>query len=145
MKQMSTCRVWIGLLVLACGDGGGGGGPADPVTLQVEGTWSETSEVVFDACELLDRLGPLTRNIRISQSGNQLGLFLEAESIGTGSLDPTTGDFVLSGTYMVDGIEVSFVQRGRFSSATRYTATSDILISGPFVSCEAETSNVGVR
>lgn len=101
--------------------------------------------MVFDACELADRLGPLTRTIRLSQSGNQLGLFLEAESIGTGSLNPSTGDFVLSGAYLVDGLEISFIQHGRFSSATRYTATSDIVISADFVACEVETTNAGVR
>ncbi len=137
--------MWIVLVVLACGDGEGGRGPAAPGGLQVEGVWSETSEVVFDACELADRLGPLTRTIRLSQSGNQLGLFLEAESIGTGSLNPSTGDFVLSGAYLVDGLEISFIQHGRFSSATRYTATSDIVISADFVACEVETTNAGVR
>jgi hypothetical protein len=135
----------MGLVVSACGDGGGDGGPAAPVTLQVEGIWSETSEVLFDACELADRIGPLTRTVRLSQSGNQLGLFLEGESVGTGSLNPTTGDFVLSGTYTVDGLEISFIQRGRFSSATRYTATSDIIVSAEFVTCEVETTNAGVR
>jgi hypothetical protein len=105
----------------------------------------ETSEVVFDACDLADRLGPLTRTIRISQSGNQLGLFLEAESIGTGSLNPSTGDFVLSGVYTIDGLAISFIQRGTFSSSTRYTATSDIVISAEFVACEVETTNAGVR
>jgi hypothetical protein len=136
--------VLIGLAIVAC-NGGDGGSPIEPVSLQVGGTWSETSGVVFDGCDLLDRLGPLTKTLQLSQLGVQLRMIRDGEELGSGSLTPATGEFVLAGTYTLEGLTISFTQRGRFFSPTHYTAESDITISGGFVTCEARTSDSGVR
>ncbi len=145
MSASSARHVLITLAIFACGGGDGGGSPIDPVSLQVGGSWAETSEVVFDVCDLMDRLGPLTKTSQLSQFGVQLRLIRDGEELGSGSLTPTTGEFVLSGTYSMEGLTISFTQRGRFSSPTHYTAESDITISGGFVTCGARTTDSGVR
>jgi len=140
-----TVSVFLALAALACGDGNGGDGLVEPVSLQVSGTWSETSEVVADPCGLVDRLDLLARTLQLTQFGVQLRLIHEGKELGSGSLTPATGDFVLSGTYAFDGLTVSFVRRGSFSSPTRYTSGSDIVIDGGFVACEVRTTDEGVR
>lgn len=145
MRAFPARHALLGLAAFACGGGDGGDGLLEPVSLQVSGTWSETSEVVADPCDLIDRLDLLARTLQLTQFGVQLGLIHEGKELGSGSLTPSTGDFVLSGTYVVDGLTVSFIRRGTFSSPTRYTSESDIQIAGGFVICDIRTTDVGVR
>lgn len=145
MRAVPARHALLGLAALACGGGDGGDGPLEPVSLQVSGTWSETSEVLSDPCDLVGRLDLLARTVQLTQFGVQLRLIHEGEELGIGSLTPSTGDFVLSGTYLVDGLTVSFIRRGTFSSPTRYTSGSDIQIAGGFVICDIRTTDVGVR
>ena len=145
MRLSLPCHLWIGLCLLACGGGDSDDGLVEPVSLQVGGTWSETAEVVSDPCDLIDRLDVLARNVRLSQVGIQLTLIHEGAELGIGSLTPSTGDFVLSGAYVVDNLGVRFTRRGNFSSPTRFTATSDILVEGGFFTCEIRTEDEGVR
>lgn len=145
MRAFPARHALLGLAALACGGGDRGDGLLEPVSLQVSGTWSETSEVVADPCDLIDRLDLLARTLQLTQFGVQLGLIHEGKELGSGSLTPSTGDFVLSGTYVVDGLTVSFIRRGTFSSPTRYTSESDIQIAGGFVICDIRTTDVGVR
>ncbi|HYO45777.1 MAG TPA: hypothetical protein VEY33_03725 [Gemmatimonadota bacterium] len=69
----------------------------------------------------------------------------EGEVVGTGSLNLTTGDFTLSGTATVDGITISIVQSGRFSSSTRYTAETVITFSDGVTVCTLRTTDSGSR
>lgn len=145
MRALEVRHALLGITVLACGGGDGGNGLLDPVALQVSGTWSETSQVIADPCDLVDRLDLLARTLQLTQFGVQLGLIHEGEELGSGSLTPSSGDFVLSGSYLVDGLTVSFIRRGTFSSPTRYTSGTDIVIAGGGVICEIRTTDVGVR
>lgn len=135
--------LWIAVAALACGDGGEG--PSEPVGLQIGGTWTQTSEVVADPCELIHLWGPLTSHPRIAQIGVLLTLIRDDEEIGAGSLTPETGNFVLSGAITEAGVTIEFEQRGTFTSASHYTAQTDLLISGGAVTCELRTSDIGVR
>lgn len=142
MKVSTAWLPWIGLAVLACSDGGGG--PTSPSPLQVSGTWSETSQIVSNPCEL-ELPGTLTGTFELSQSGTQLTVLFEGEVLGTGALNLTTGDFTLSGTSTVEGLTISVVQSGRFSSSTRYTAETVITITDGVVVCTVRTSDAGSR
>jgi hypothetical protein len=135
--------LWIAVATLACGDGGEG--PSEPVTLQIGGTWTQTSEVVADPCELVHLWGPPTSILRIAQVGVILTLIRDDEEIGGGSLTPETGDFVLTGSITEAGVTIEFEQRGTFTSSTHYTAETDLLIRGGAVICELRTSDTGVR
>lgn len=134
----------IALAAAAC-DGDGGGSPFDTVALQVGGTWTQTSEVLADPCELMHLWSPLTSSPRIAQLGIQLRLIRDGEDIGSGSLTPETGNFVLSGSVTEGGVTIDFTQRGTFTSASEYTAETDLLIRGGAVTCELRTSDTGVR
>lgn len=142
MKVSTAWLSWIGLAVLACSDGGGG--PTSPNPLQVSGTWSETSQIISNPCEL-ELPGTLTGTFELSQSGTQLTVLFEGEVLGTGALNLTTGDFTLSGTSTVEGLTISVVQSGRFSSSTRYTAETVITITDGVVTCTVRTSDAGSR
>ena len=142
MKATPARHLWIGLAALACN--GGGGGPVSPGSLQVSGTWTETSQIVSNPCEL-ELPGSLTGTFQLSQSGTQLTVLSEGEIVGTGSLNLTTGDFTLSGAGSVDGITISIVQSGRFSSSTRYTAETVITFSDGVTVCTLRTTDSGSR
>jgi hypothetical protein len=69
----------------------------------------------------------------------------DGEVLGTGSLNPTTGDFTLSGTFTDDGVTVTIVQSGRFSSSTRYTAETVLTVSDGTITCTIRTNDTGSR
>ena len=144
MKTVPVRPLWFWILALGCSGGGGGGGPIAPAPLQVSGTWTETSQIVSNPCEL-ELPGTLTGTFQLSQSGTQLTVSSEGEVVGSGSLNLTTGDFTLSGTDTIEGLTITVVQSGRFSSSTRYTAETVITITDGVVVCTLRTNDSGSR
>ena len=142
MRGEYSRYLWIGLAVLACK--GDGGGPASPENLSVAGTWTETSQIVSNPCGL-ELPGTLTGTFQLTQSGTQLMVVEDGEVIGTGSLNLTTGDFALSGTFTEDGVTVTIVQSGRFSSSTRFTAETILTVSDGSITCIVRTNDTGSR
>jgi hypothetical protein len=142
MNTSHARYLWIGLAVFACSGGNGGGDPVSPATLNVAGTWSETVQIVFDPCGFdLD----LSGTFELSQSGTQLTVIDDGEVVGTGSLNLTTGDFTLSGSATSQGVTITVVQSGRFSSSTRFTAESVITITDGVITCIIRTNDTGSR
>ena len=144
MNSSHARHLWVGLAVLACNGGSGGGGPVSPATLQVAGTWTETSQIVSNPCEF-ELPGSLTGTFQLTQSGTQLTVISEGEVVGTGSLNLTTGDFTLSGSSTFEGVTVTVVQSGRFSSSTRYTAETVITATDGVIVCTIRTNDTGSR
>ncbi|CAN5897529.1 hypothetical protein BH20GEM1_BH20GEM1_03770 [soil metagenome] len=142
MRAKYSRYLWIGLGVLACN--GDGGGPASPGNLSVAGTWTETSQIVSNPCGL-ELPGSLTGTFQLTQSGTQLTVVDDGEALGTGSLNLTTGDFTLSGTFTEDGVTVTIVQSGRFTSSTRYTAETILTVSDGAITCTIRTNDTGSR
>jgi hypothetical protein len=137
-------HLWIGLAVMACSGGNGGGDPVSPVTLQVAGTWTETSQIVFNPCEI-PLPSSITGTVQLTQSGSQLTVVDNGETLGTGSLNLTTGDFTLSGTSVEDGVTTTIVQSGRFSSSTRFTSETVITATDGVITCVVRTNDTGSR
>jgi hypothetical protein len=142
MRRTYSRHLWIGIAVLACN--GNGGGPSSPDNLSVAGTWTETSQIVSNPCGL-ELPGTLTGTVQLTQSGTQLTVVDDGEVLGTGSLNLTTGDFTLSGTFTDDGVTVTIVQSGRFSSSTRYTAETVLTVSDGTITCTIRTNDTGSR
>ena len=130
------------LALLACN--GDGGGPSSPVTLNVAGTWIETSQIVSNPCDL-EFPGNLTGTVELTQSGTQLSVLLDGDVVGTGTLNLSTGDFTLSGTFTEEGVTVTILQLGRFSSSTRYTSETVLTFSSGSISCTVRTNDTGSR
>ena len=144
---MNTSHVrplWIGLAVFACSGGNGGGDPVSPATLQVAGTWSMTSQLVLNSCEI-PFPSTLTGPVQLTQSGTQITVVLEGEAVGSGSLNLTTGDFTLSATTTEDGVTTTLVQSGRFSSSTRFTSETVITATDGVITCTIRTNDTGSR
>ena len=130
-------------LVVAC-NGGGPSDPEDPSNgLQVSGTWTETSQIVSNPCGI-DLPGQVTGSFQLVQSGTQLTATSDGETV-TGTLNLTTGDFTLAGSFDLNGLNVTVVQSGRFSSSTRYTAETVITLSDGVQTCTVRTSDTGTR
>ena len=142
MARTYWCYLWIGIAVLACN--GDGGGPSSPDTLSVAGIWTETSQIVFNPCDL-EFPGTLTGTVELTQSGTQLAVLLDGEVVGTGTLNLTTGDFTLSGTFTEQGVTVTILQSGRFSSSTRYTSETVLTFTGGPITCIVRTNDTGSR
>jgi hypothetical protein len=144
MNSSCARHLWIGLAVMACSGGNGGGDPVSPVTLQVAGTWTETSQIVFNPCEI-PFPSSITGTVQLTQSGTQLTVIDNGETLGTGTLNLTTGDFTLSGTSVEDGVTTTIVQSGRFSSSTRFTSETVITATDGVIICIVRTNDTGSR
>lgn len=142
LRGSHSRHLWIGLVALACN--GDGGGPASPDTLSVSGTWTETSQIVSNPCGL-ELPGSLTGTFQLTQSGTQLMVVDDGEVIGSGSLNLMTGDFTLSATFTEEGVSITVVQSGRFSSSTRYTAETVVTLSDGTITCTVRTNDTGSR
>jgi hypothetical protein len=142
MIRTYSRHLWIGIAVLACN--GDGGGPSSPDTLNVAGTWTETSQIVSNPCDL-EFPGSLTGTVELAQSGTQLSVLLDGEVVGTGTLNQSTGDFTLSGTLTEDGVTVTILQSGRFSSSTRYTSETVLTFTSGSITCTVRTNDTGSR
>ena len=137
-----------GLFLLIALQVGCNGGPSGVVTLNVGGEWIEISTVVSDQCNL-DLPPTATSDVTIIQSGSQISFVFRSEDFGdtvlAGTFNPRTGDFSLSFAEQGGGISVTAVQSGRFTSSSRYTSTSEIVVTQGVQSCTVRTSETGQR
>jgi hypothetical protein len=124
-----------------------GGGPTS-VTLNVGGEWIEISTLVADNCDL--GLPPTaTSNVTIIPSGNQITFVFHSDgfddAVLNGTFDSRTGQFSLTFAEQGGGISVTALQSGRFTSSSRYTSTSEIVVTQGGASCTVRTSEAGER
>jgi hypothetical protein len=98
---------------------------------------------VSNLCEL-ELPGSTIGMGQIVQTGTVLTLTTDRIT-ATGSINPTTGDFTLSGTFSSGGLTITPIQSGRFTSSTRFTAETVYTISDGVESCVFRTSDSGVR
>ena len=140
----ATAALLAASLAIACNGGSDGpSGPDDDDGLQVSGTWMETAVVVSNPCEI-ELPGQASGTLTLNQSGNQLTATSEGMSI-SGTINSTTGDFTLSGTFSFSGLTITIVQNGTFSSESQYTAETTFTITDGVATCVIETNDTGTR
>ena len=148
MKKPLAGIFWTAVAAVLIGCGGGGGGPSSVVVFDVGGSWVELSTLLLDACAL--GLPPTaTTQVTVIQSQDQITFVFHSEEFGdttvTGTFNSRTGEFSLPFNDQQDGVSLSVLQSGRFTSNTRYTSDTTIVISEGAQSCTIRTSEVGQR
>ena len=147
MRKPLAVSFWSVAAALTIGCGGGGG-PSSVVTFEVSGSWVEVSTLVADFCGL-DLLPTSTTEVTVIQSQNQVTFVFHSEEFGDttliGTFNSRTGEFSLPFNDQQGGVSLSVLQSGRFTSNTRYTSETTIVISEGAQNCTIRTSEVGQR
>jgi hypothetical protein len=127
------------------------GGPSETIVLEVGGAWVEISTLVNDGCGFDDPPLPatITSNLTVVPSGDQISFVYPAQgggsSVLTGTWNSRTGVFSLTFVDQIDDVTLTAVVNGTFTSNSRYTSETSIVISDGVVSCTVLTSEVGQR
>ena len=121
-----------------------GDGPSGTIVFEVGGEWIEVSTLVSNDCDVLDIPPTSTTDVTIIPSESQITFVyhLQGDDLDlTGTFNSQTGVF----TFSLSGPGGSLVQSGRFTSNTRYTSETEVVLFEGAGTCTARTSEVGQR